>query len=285
MNSAARLAIVAAAAVIVAVVGMFWPSPSALATVQPSSPTAASVGIASESHAARQTGDRERNSVLVHSAAVGRLGKTRHLFRQVPQRADVAQQVCLGPTGRRGDHLLDDLSPRRYADPCARVLSRRLVDRLPISRPQCRRRPAPSSSRALQTSLWAGAPRSTWCSLSARRSAVTPGSSTPGERDGAVRFGGRLTWATRSVSWTVAVDGKRLFIAAATKGLVLCSEQGDSADRRIGPLRVAVHLRSPLRGARHAPASFSYIGRPRPGPPRAPSSSRACHMTSCEPAV
>ena len=47
MNSVARLAIVAAAAgVIVAVVGMLWPSPSALASAQPSSPTAASVGIA-----------------------------------------------------------------------------------------------------------------------------------------------------------------------------------------------------------------------------------------------
>ena len=130
----AKLASAAAVVVIVAGVGMLLPSPSASAPAQPgSSPTAARVGLASDSHNARLTVTENGIRFSFTGAAVGRLGKARRLFgRQAQRKADVAQQVRRGPAGRRGDHLLDGLSARRLrrsvcscAEPASRSISGR----------------------------------------------------------------------------------------------------------------------------------------------------------------
>ena len=130
----AKPAIAAAVVVIVAGVGMLLPPPSASAPAQPgSSPTAARVGLASDSHNARQT--VTENGIRFSFLAPRSAGWERHDGSSAgkPQRkADVAQQVRRGPAGRRGDHLLDGLSPRRprrsvcsCAEPASRSISGR----------------------------------------------------------------------------------------------------------------------------------------------------------------
>ena len=177
------------------------------------------VGVASDSHDARQTVTENgvrfsfraprsagwesfSNSISTGKSLEGRSRSTSPSWGHKAQRRS--------STGRASRTAT---TPIRVPVCCAR----RLADRPPISQPQCRRRPAPSSSRALRTSPWADAPRSTWCSPFARTSAATLGSSSPGDR------GGGAFWRTTDVGdtirvWIVAVSGTRLFIAAATTG-------------------------------------------------------------------
>ena len=110
---------------------------------------------------------------------------------------------------------------------------RRLAHRPPDSRPQCRGRPAPSSSRGLRTSHWAGTPRSTWRSPFARTSGATLGSFTPGETRTAVRC--TMTDAGDTIRvWIVTVNGTQ-FRLTATRAGQREAQEGDRA-RRNPPL-------------------------------------------------
>ena len=209
-------AIAAAVVVIVAGVGMLLPPPSASAPAQPgSSPTAARVYCLGFGRR-KANGDGERNSVLVHGAAVGRLGKHTALCPAGPP-----EGRCRS-TGPSWAHRAQRRSstgrafprrPRRSVCSCAEPTGRSIGGRLA---PQCRgarhqarqgafgrqRGRAPSEARRAHRSQEGRLrPRVLLHLATVRRGAF---------------------WRTTDMGdtiriWIVVVDGERLFIAAATK--------------------------------------------------------------------
>jgi hypothetical protein len=209
----AKLASAAAVVVIVGGVGMLLPSPSASAPAQPgSSPTAASVGLASDSHNARLT--VTENGIRFSFLARRSAGWERHGARKRPMSLNKsvvgpqdAEAIIYWTSYPRGDH----------ADPCARVLSprpgRSAADL------------AAAVSKAPGTKLVQGPSDVTLGGRPAKHVVLTVRANVgcdPGffytwrpQRLGAF-------WQTTDVGdtirvWIVAVGGKRLFIAAATK--------------------------------------------------------------------
>ncbi len=241
MTNVARLAVTATAAM-VAVVG--------IALLSPSSSPSATVRQACSVTEARRIGSRSgcRMGRRYRNGELGRVQQ--HPDQQVPWRADLAQQVHRGAARCRGDHLLDEL-PRRRLRRSVRPSAEagRLADRLPSSQPQCRGRPAPSSSRGLRTSPWAGTPRSTLCSSFARASAATLGSSTPGKKCAAVSCGRPRTAGDTIRVWIVKVDGTASLHPSRDNPGSRVAQQGGGADRPIDPVRLATCVRTPLRRA------------------------------------
>ncbi len=209
----AKLASAAAVVVIVGGVGMFLPSPSASAPAQPgSSPTAASIGLASDSHNARLT--VTENGIRFSFLARRSAGWERHGARKRPMSLNKsvvgpqdAEAIIYWTSYPRGDH----------ADRCARVLSprpgRSAADL------------AAAVSKAPGTKLVQGPSDVTLGGRPAKHVVLTVRENVgcdPGFfYTWRTRWGG-AEWLTTDVGdkirvWIVAVGGKRLFIAAATK--------------------------------------------------------------------
>ena len=215
----AKPAIAAAVVVIVAGVGMLLPSPSASAPAQPgSSPTAARVGLASDSHNARQTVTENgiRFSFLARrsagwerhdgSSAGKPRGRPMSLNKSVVGPQD-AEAIIYWTGYPRGDH----------ADPCARVLSPR-VGRSAADL-------AAAVSRAPGTKLVRGPSDVSVGGRPAKHLVLTVRENVgcdPGFFYTWRPFRLGAFWHTTDVGdtirvWIVAVNGKRLFIAAATR--------------------------------------------------------------------
>jgi hypothetical protein len=223
MNSVARLAIAGAVVVIVAGVGMLLPPPSASAPAQPgSSPTAARVGLASDSHNGRQTvtEDGIRFSFLARRSA----GWERHGGPSARKRPRSLNKSAVGPQDAEAMIYWASYPRGDYADPCARVLS-----------PQVGRSAADLAaavSTAPGTKLVNG-PSDVSVGGRPAKHVVLAVRENVGCDPGFFYTwqAGRLGafWRTTDVGdmirvWIVAVGGKRLFIAAATKGGMLTKE-------------------------------------------------------------
>jgi hypothetical protein len=215
----AKLASAAAVVVIVGGVGMFLPSPSASATAQPgSSTTAASVALASDSHDARQTVTENgiRFSFLARrsdgwerrgGSSAGKPGGRPMSLNKSTAGPQDAEAIIYWTGYPRGD----------YADLCARVLSPR------IGRSAADL--ATAVSRAPGTKLVKGISNVTLGGQPAKYVVVTVRENVgcdPGFFYTWRTGSGGAFWRTTDVGhtirvWIVAVGGKRLFIAAATK--------------------------------------------------------------------
>lgn len=217
----AMLAALAAAAVtVVAVVGMtlLSPSSSASATARPgSSPTAASVGLASDSHGARQTVTEK--GVRFSFMSPTKLGWER--FRvatgKYPRGPISFNKSIVGPQGAEAIIYWTSFPNGDYAEPCARLLGRS-VGRSAADL-------AAAVSRAPGTKLIKGPSDVTLGGHPAKHVVLTVRKNVgcdPGFfYTWRAVFGGAF-WQTTDIGdtirvWIVAVDGTRLFIAAATK--------------------------------------------------------------------
>ena len=164
MFNVARLPVTAAVA-IVAVVGIALLSPS-------SSPSATA-----QQSGSRQTVPATENGIQF-SFKVPTNGWERHRSIGAKKSAGGRSRSTSPSRGRK----VQRRSSIGQASPTATTPIRapacwahRLADPPPISRPQWRRPPAPSSSGGLRTSPWAGIPRSTLCSPFVRDVGCDPG--------------------------------------------------------------------------------------------------------------
>ena len=209
----AKLASAAAVVVIVGGVGMLLPSPSASAPAQPgSSPTAASVGLVSDSHNARLT--VTENGIRFSFLARRSAGWERHGARKRPMSLN---KSLVGPQDAEAIIYWTGYPRGDYADPCARVLSPR------IGRSAADL--ATAVSRAPGTKLVQGPSDVTLGGRPAKHVVLTVRANVgcdPGFFYTWRTGSGGAFWRTTDVGhtirvWIVAVGGKRLFIAAATK--------------------------------------------------------------------
>ena len=232
----AELAIAATVVVIVGVVGLFLLSPSASAATQPgSSPTAASVGWA-DSQGARRT-MTERGIRFSFKVPRRCAGWERHSSYPAasPPEGRFAQQVRRGPAGRRSliywTSFPKATTPIRgtCAEPSRSIRSRSRGRSVESGRHQAPRaaferdpgrtpREAPGAHRSQERRL---RPRVLLYLATVKARCVLV-------YDGHGRHG---------PFWIVAVGGKRLFIAAATKAGGM---KRDPADRRVDPLPLAM---------------------------------------------
>jgi hypothetical protein len=215
----AKMTIAAAAVAVAAVVGMLAPSPSASAPAQPgSSPTAGRAGLASDSHDARQ---RVTENGVRFSFVAGRsAGWERHGSfppAKSPRGPMSLNKSVVGPQGAEAIIYWTTFPDGDYADLCAHLLApsigRSAADL------------AAAVSKAPGTKLVKGPSDMTLGGRPAKNVVLTVRKNVgcdPGFfytwRSG---YGGAF-WRTTDVGdtirvWIVAVGGKRLFIAAATK--------------------------------------------------------------------
>ena len=170
-------------------------------------------------------GDGEGNSVLVRrypradeAGLLGALGKMQqHLDRQVPGGPISLNKSIVGPQDAEAIIYWTSFPDGDYADPCTRLLGRAVgsIGRRSRGRSvEGARHQAPQGAFGRHPRR---APREARRAQRSQEPAATLGSSTPGETFMLGAF-----WRTTDVGdtirvWIVAVDGKRLFIAAATK--------------------------------------------------------------------
>jgi hypothetical protein len=209
--------VAAAAGLVVAVVGMtlLWPSPSSLATAQPgSSPTAAGIGHVADPRVARYA--------LTEGGIRFSFGVPRswERFRSLPTDTSPSGPISLnksivGPQGAEAIIYWTSFPDGDYADPCACLLGPRIGPSAAAL--------AAAVSRAPGTRLLTGPSNVTLGGrpakhvvLAVRKVGCDPGFFYIWQDV----FGGAL-WPTTEVGvtirvWIVAVNGTRLFIAAAT---------------------------------------------------------------------
>ena len=241
----AKPAIAAAVVVIVAGVGMLLPPPSASAPAQPgSSPTAARVGLASDSHNARLT--VTENGIRFSFLAPRSAGWERHNGSSAGKphgRPMSLNKSVVGPQDAEAIIYWTGYPRGDHADPCARVLSPR-VGRSAADL-------AAAVSRAPGTKLVKGPSDVSVGGRPAKHVVLTVRENVgcdPGFFYTWRPFRLGAFWHTTDVGdtirvWIVAVGGKRLFIAAATKARGLEKE----IQQIVESIRFASHERVPPR--------------------------------------
>ena len=223
----AVLAALAAAAAMVAVAGitLVSPSSSASATARPgSSPTAASVGLVSDSHGARLTvtekGIRFSFAAIRGPTKPGYWGRWER-FNSIPTGKSPGGPISLnksfvGPQDAEAIIYWTSFPDGDYADRCARLLGRAVGSSAADL--------AAAVSRAPGTKLLKGPSDVTLGGRAAKHVVlrVRKNGCDPGFFYAWRDFHLGAFWRTTDVGdtirvWIVAVDGKRLFIAAATR--------------------------------------------------------------------
>jgi hypothetical protein len=223
MNNIAKVAITATAAML-AVVGITLVSPSfsPSATTQPGSlPTAASVGVASDSHGARQTVTEQgvRFSFKVPTKAPGeqswweRFGVATGKYPRGPISLN---KSIVGPQGAEAIIYWTSFPDGDYADPCARLLASSIGGSAADLAAAVSTAPGTTLVKGPSDFTLGGRPAKHVVLIIRRNVGCDPGFFYSWKDE----FGGAL-WTTTAVGdtirvWIIAVDGTRLFIAAAT---------------------------------------------------------------------
>ena len=139
---------------------------------------------------------------------------------------------------------MDELPRRRLRrSVCPSAEPVELVDRLPISRPQCRRAPGTKLVKGPSDVTLGGRPAKHVVLTVRKNVGCDPGFFYTWRTGSGGAF-----WRTTDVGdtirvWIVAVDGKRLFIAAATKGRP--PELKKEIQQIVESIRFASHERLP----------------------------------------
>jgi hypothetical protein len=223
----AKLIALAGTAVMLAVVGIALLSPpsSPSATARPgSSPTAASVGVASDSHGARKM-------VTEHgvrfSFKVPTNGWERHRIStgKRPRGPISLNKSIAGPQGAEAIIYWTSFPDGDYADPCARLLGRSVGRSAADLAAAVATAPGTKLVKRPSDVILGGHAAKHLVLKVRRRVGCDPGFFYSWNEV----FGGAF-WQTTAVGdtirvWIVSVDGTRLFIAAATRGGILLEQE------------------------------------------------------------